>query len=166
MNVPLSRACLPENLVLRDGFSRPVPRQPAHLHTQAEPGAYLRDSSRVPRRRPFIKPPYAIGSVPSLSGHAITYRWRSLPVVRKTNVNIMNSHINKVMSQIKSSPWSQGRKTPSGRGKRTYDVLSIQRENGNGTKNTRKKRHLQRKKKRKKEKKEETKPKNDADSIM
>ena len=34
-------------LVSRDGFSRPVPRQ-------AESGAYLRDSSRVPRRRPFI----------------------------------------------------------------------------------------------------------------
>ena len=59
----------------------PVPRQPAHLHTQAESGAYLRDSSRVPRRRPFtyLKPPYAIESVPSLSGHAIAYRWRSLP---------------------------------------------------------------------------------------
>ena len=70
---------MPENLVSRDGFSRPVPRQPAHLHTQAESGAYLRDSSRVPRRRPFIRPPYAIGSVPSLSGHAIAYRWRSLP---------------------------------------------------------------------------------------
>ena len=35
---------MPENLVSRDGFSRPVPRQPAHLHTQAESGAYLRDS--------------------------------------------------------------------------------------------------------------------------
>ena len=83
-NIPLS-PCVPENLVSRDGFSRPVPRQPAHLHTQAEPGAYLRDSSRVPRRRPFIylKPPYAIGSVPSLSGHAIAYRWRSLPRVRR-----------------------------------------------------------------------------------
>ena len=67
----------------RDGFSRPVPRQPAHLHTQAESGAYLRDSSRVPRRRLFMKPPYAIGSVPSLSGHAIAYRWRSLPRVRR-----------------------------------------------------------------------------------
>ena len=74
---------MPENLVSRDGFSRPVPRQPAHLHTQAESGAYLRDSSRVPRRRPFIKPPYAIGSVPSLSGHAIAYRWRPLPRVRR-----------------------------------------------------------------------------------
>ena len=53
-NIPLS-PCVPENLVPRDGFSRPVPRQPAHLHTQAECGAYLRDSSRVPRRRPFMK---------------------------------------------------------------------------------------------------------------
>ena len=82
MNIPLS-PCVPENLVSRDGFSRPVPRQPAHLYTQAESGAYLRDSSRVPRRRPFMKPPYAIGSVPSLSGHAIAYRWRSLPRVRR-----------------------------------------------------------------------------------
>ena len=66
---------MPENLVSRDGFGSPVPRQPAHLHTQAESGAYLRDYSQVPRRRPFIYfiPPYAIGSVPSLSGHAITY---------------------------------------------------------------------------------------------
>ena len=31
----------PENLVLRDGFGSLVPRQPAHLHIQAEPGAYL-----------------------------------------------------------------------------------------------------------------------------
>ena len=74
---------MPENLDSRDGFSRPVPCQPAHLHTEAESGAYLRDSSRVPRRRPFMKPPYAIGSVPSLSGHAIAYRWRSLPRVRR-----------------------------------------------------------------------------------
>ena len=44
----------PENLVSRDGFGSPVPRQPAHLHTQAESGAYLRDSSRFPRRHPFI----------------------------------------------------------------------------------------------------------------
>ena len=49
-DIPLS-PCVPENLVSRDGFSRPVPRQHAHLHTQAESGAYLRDSSRVPRRR-------------------------------------------------------------------------------------------------------------------
>ena len=76
---------MPESLVSRDGFGSPVPRQPTHLHTQAESVAYLRDSSRVPRRRPFLylKPPYAIGSVPGLSGHAIAYRWRSLPRIRR-----------------------------------------------------------------------------------
>ena len=48
-------AFAPENLVSRDGFGSPVPRQPAYLHTRAESGAYLRDSSRVPRRRrPFM----------------------------------------------------------------------------------------------------------------
>ena len=30
-----------------------------------------------------MKPPHAIGQVPSLSGHAIAYRWRSLPRVRR-----------------------------------------------------------------------------------
>ena len=84
MNIPLS-PYVPENLVSRGGFRRRVPRQPAHLHTQAESGAYLRDSSRAPRQRLFIylKPPYAIGSVSSLSGLAIAYRWRSLPRVRR-----------------------------------------------------------------------------------
>ena len=44
----------PEKMVSRDGFGSPVPRQPAHLHAQVECGAYLRDSSQLPRRRPFI----------------------------------------------------------------------------------------------------------------
>ena len=84
MNISLS-AFVPENLISRDGFGSPVPHQPAHLHTQTEYSAYLRDSSRVPRRRLLIyfKPSYAIGSVPSLSGHAFAYRWRSLPRVRR-----------------------------------------------------------------------------------
>ena len=30
-----------------------------------------------------MKSPYAIGSVPSLLGHAVAYRWRSLPRVRR-----------------------------------------------------------------------------------
>ena len=82
-HIPLS-PCVPENLVSRDGFSRPVPRQPAHLHTQAESGAYLRDSSRVPRRRPFYETAIRHRvSVPSLSGHANAYRSRSLPRVRR-----------------------------------------------------------------------------------
>ena len=53
MNISLS-AFAPENLVSRDGIGSPVPRQPFHLHTQAESGAYLRDPFRVPRRRRFI----------------------------------------------------------------------------------------------------------------
>ena len=53
MNISLF-AFVPENLVSRGGFGSPVPRQPAHLHTQATSGAYLQDSSRVPRQRPFI----------------------------------------------------------------------------------------------------------------
>ena len=57
-NISLS-AFAPENLGLRDGFGSPVPRQPAHLHSRAESGAFLRDSFRVPQRRPFsyLKPP-------------------------------------------------------------------------------------------------------------
>ena len=35
MNISLS-AFAPENLVSRDGFGSPVPRQPAHLHNRAE----------------------------------------------------------------------------------------------------------------------------------
>ena len=84
MNSSLS-AFAPEIVVSRYGFGSLFPRQPAYLHTQTESGAYLRDPSRVPRRRPFIylKPPYAIGSVPGLSGHAVAYRCRSLPRVRR-----------------------------------------------------------------------------------
>ena len=71
MNISLSPFA-PENLFSRDGFGSPVPRQPAHLYTQAEYGAYLRDSSQVPRRGPsinYIKPPHAIGPVPSFRRH-------------------------------------------------------------------------------------------------
>ena len=93
----------PESSVSRDGFDSPVPHQPAHLHTQAESGAYLRDSSRVPRRRPYIniKPPYAIGSVPSKSGHAIAYRWRSLPRIRRHRASIPQGSFERVLpSQV------------------------------------------------------------------
>ena len=90
---------MPENLVSRDGFSRPVPRQPAHLHTQAESGAYLRDSSRVPPQRPSMKPSYAIGSVPSLSGHAIAYGCRSLLRVRRHRASIPQGSSERVL------PW-------------------------------------------------------------
>ena len=71
------RSFAPENLVSRDGFDSPVPRQPAHLHRRAESSsAHLRDSFRVPRRRPFSYKTPTIGhrgSVPSFSCHAIAY---------------------------------------------------------------------------------------------
>ena len=82
MDYPLS-PYVPGSLVSLDGFSCTVPRQPAHFHTQAKSGAYLPDSSRVPRRCSFMKPSYAIGSATSVSGHAIAYRWRSLPRVHR-----------------------------------------------------------------------------------
>ena len=78
---PLSPSA-PENLVSRDGFDFPSHVSLLMLHTPAESGTYLRDSSRFPRRRPFIylNRHYAVESVPSLSGHAIiAYRWSSLP---------------------------------------------------------------------------------------
>ena len=36
-----------------------------------------------------VKPPYAIGSVPSLSGHAVAYRWRSLPRVQGSSERVL-----------------------------------------------------------------------------
>ena len=68
-----------ENLVSRDGFGSPVPRQPAHLHTPLN----LVLSYEIPPNFRGGVHVYAIGSVPSLSGHAIACRWRSLPRVRR-----------------------------------------------------------------------------------
>ena len=45
---------MPENLVSRDGFGRPSRVSLLILHTQTELGAYPRDFSRLPRRRPFM----------------------------------------------------------------------------------------------------------------
>ena len=55
------------------GSAVPSRVSPLILHTKAESGAYLRDStpsSRFSLRFP-LEPPCAIGLVPSLSGHAI-----------------------------------------------------------------------------------------------
>ena len=57
------------------------------LLTRAEPGAYLRDSSRFPRRRTYT---YLYRHTPSDQSrvyrvtHVIAYQWRSLPRVRRT----------------------------------------------------------------------------------
>ena len=80
----LVRACL--RIWSRETGSAVPSRVSLLIHTQTEYCAYLWDSSHVPWRHPSIhfKPLYAIGSVPSLSGHAIAYRWRrSLPKVRR-----------------------------------------------------------------------------------
>ena len=74
----------PENLVSRDGLGNPVPRQPTHLHTQAESDAYLRGLSRVSRRRPFIYLNAIHHRVsPEFIGSHNAYRWRSLPRVHR-----------------------------------------------------------------------------------
>ena len=41
----------PENLFSRDGFGSPVSRQPAHLYTYAESGAYRKERSKRPPGR-------------------------------------------------------------------------------------------------------------------
>ena len=62
------------------GSAVPFRVGPLILHTQPETGAYSRDSSLFPPiMRPHIIPSTAFVSVPSLSGHAIAYRWCSLP---------------------------------------------------------------------------------------
>ena len=43
-------AFAPENLFSRDGIGSPVPRQPAHLHTQAKSGAYRKGRSKRPNQ--------------------------------------------------------------------------------------------------------------------
>ena len=100
-------AFAPENRVSRDGFGTPVPRQPAHLHTQAESGAFIRDSSRFSQRRPllYFKRPDAIESVPSLSDHPIAYRWRSLPRVRRHGASKPLGSSERVLSFCRS-PWT------------------------------------------------------------
>ena len=75
----------PENLVARDGFGHPVPRQPAHSPYSGRIWCLLTGSLPISAAASIylFKPPYAIGSVPSLSGQAIAYRWRSLLRVRR-----------------------------------------------------------------------------------
>ena len=66
----------PDNLVLRDEFGRPVLRRPAHSPHPVRLNLVLTDGIPPNFRRGvhlFI-PPYALGSVPILSGHAFASR--------------------------------------------------------------------------------------------
>ena len=82
--VRINRIRLPQSCSWSDGSS--VPRQPDHLYTQAESGAYLLTTGLLLISSAasiyLFKPPYAIVSVPSVSCHAIACRWRSLARVR------------------------------------------------------------------------------------
>ena len=91
---------MPEDLVSRDGFGSPVSRQPAHLHTQTESGAYLRDSSRVPPRRPYI---YLIRHTPSSQSQ----------VYRVTQL------------RTAESPLGQGRSKPQGSSERVLPYSQV-----------------------------------------
>ena len=50
-------------------------------------------------------PPHTIGSVQSLSGHAIAYRWRSLPRVRWHRASIVLKAV-RVTGAAFASPWT------------------------------------------------------------
>ena len=73
----------PDNLVSGYGLDRPVPRQPACSFSILRLNLVLTHGIPPDFRGSIhlFKPPYAIRSVPSLSGHAIAYRRRSLPRV-------------------------------------------------------------------------------------
>ena len=66
----------PENLISRDRFGLPVPRQPAHSpHSQTESGAYSSVSSRLPRRRPFIYTVNRHRASTEFTRDAVAYRY-------------------------------------------------------------------------------------------
>ena len=72
----------PENLVSRDRFGSPVCSSPCSGWSWCLLMTRFLPSSTAASIYLF-KPPYAIGSDPSLSGHAIAYRWCSLPKARR-----------------------------------------------------------------------------------
>ena len=84
MNISLSPFA-PKNLVSRDRFGHSVPRQPAHSPYSGWIWCLLTGFLPISSAASIylFQLSYAIGSVPSLSGHATAYRWHSLPRVRR-----------------------------------------------------------------------------------
>ena len=83
---PCPRTCL--RIWSREtGSVVPSRVSPLILHTQAESSIWCLLTGFLPLSAAasiyLFKPPYVIGSVPSLSRHAIACRWRSLPRVRR-----------------------------------------------------------------------------------
>ena len=99
----------PEKLDSRNGFSRPIPRQPAHSTHSVRPNLVL--THEIP---PYFrgsvhlfKPPYAIGPVPNLSGQAVVaYRWRSLPRVRRHRASSPQGSSRNNGCCLKRSQWT------------------------------------------------------------
>ena len=89
INIPLS-LYVPDNFVSRDGFSRPVPPQPAHSPYSGWIWCLLTGflPISVAASIYLFQAPCAIGSVPTLSGDAIACQWRSLPRVCRHRVSI------------------------------------------------------------------------------
>ena len=100
LNVSLS-AFAPNNLVSRDGFGSPVPRQPVHSLYSGWIWCLLTGflPSFAAASIYFFKPPYAVGSVPCLPGHLIAYRWRSLPTVHRHGASKLQGSFERVL------PW-------------------------------------------------------------
>ena len=74
----------PENLVSRDGFDRSIPRQPAHSPHSGWIWCLLTGFLPISAAASILSYRQTpSGSVPSSSGHANAYRWRSLPRVRR-----------------------------------------------------------------------------------
>ena len=92
----------PENMASRDEFGSPVPRQPAHLHTRAESGAYVRGSSRVPRRRPFI-----YSNRHTLSGQSRVHRVTQLRTDGADGVHFRESAGTGPVNLKVVSPWTK-----------------------------------------------------------
>ena len=80
---PCARSCL--RIWSRETYSAVVPLHvsPLILYIEIEYCAYLPEFSRFPRRCPFIYMAnrHRVSPCYSSSGHAIAYRWRSLPKV-------------------------------------------------------------------------------------
>ena len=110
----------PENSFSEDGFGSPVPHKPVH-HLYTQSGRIINHQSSIwclltgflpssAAASTYIsfKPPYAIGSVPSLSCHAIAYRWWSLPRVHRHRAasKPQGNSVKRVLLPFGRSPWT------------------------------------------------------------
>ena len=101
MSISLS-AFVPENLVSRDEFGSPVPRQPAHLHTQAEFWCLLTGflpSSAAASIYLFETAIRHRVSPEFIASRKTAYLWRSLPRVRRHRARTPQGNSKRVL------PW-------------------------------------------------------------